>query len=123
MIVPVIENNGKLLIVRLELKPCEVSELLQMHFNKYPGSLNIETEAKKLKADGFPESANTNFVASVFKWSGMQRNLGRVLEAGHAEIAAKLQKASQQIDDGKELEAIQTLCKIPYLGVVRRRMI
>jgi hypothetical protein len=114
---PIFQLEETLLVYRLALLPAEVPSLLERHRARYPGGSEIEQGGKKLKADGFPEIASVNFVEDVHNWSMMRRNAERVQKVGGAEIAAKLRIASQQIDDGDEPQAIQTLCRIPHLGI------
>jgi len=115
--VPVIENNRKLLIVRLDLNFGEVSGLLARHRTEYPTSAFIEQEARQLKAADFPAEKSLSFIENVFSWSKNSRNLSRVQETSGAEVTNFLREASQEIEHGEEPKAIETLCKIPYLGV------
>ncbi|MCV3765097.1 hypothetical protein [Rhizobium sp. TRM95796] len=114
---PILQVTDGLAIFRFVLLPAEVPILLERHRTKYSGSADIEEAANRLKAYGFAENASVNFVGDVYNWSRMRRNADRVQKASGFEIAAKLRAASQQIDDGDEPKAIQTLCKIPHLGM------
>ena len=53
--------------------------LALVHFRQVPGTSAIETEARKLTADSFPEQAVADFVKHVCHWGGYSGVWGRVL--------------------------------------------
>lgn len=114
---PVIEQNGRLSIVRLDLAPGEVPFLLKRHRTEYEGSESVEGKARKLKAADFSAEEARGFVNSVFLWSKNTRNLSRVQQASNSQFETAFENASQLIDNGDVPKAIDTLCKIPHLGV------
>ena len=75
---PIREFEGQLCIVRLELSPAEIPDLLVRQANNYPGTQAVESAGLALIQNNFEPDASIKFVQSVCEWGRGHRHLGRI---------------------------------------------
>ncbi len=113
---PILQHNGKLAVVRLELSPDEIPALLSAHAIQYPGAKDLEILGEKLQLEKYPPLASVNFVRKVCEWGGGDRLISRVLVTGHERISEVLQHSVRLADQGLVADAVAEIQKLPYLG-------
>jgi hypothetical protein len=112
----IIQYDGKLAVVRLELSPEEIPALLEQHAKHYPGATDLEVLGAKLQDENYPPLASVNFVRQVCRWGGGDRLISRILVTGQDRISEVLHQSVILADQGLIAEAVAEIQKLPYLG-------
>jgi hypothetical protein len=113
---PIRQIDGVPTLVKLELQPQHMSQLLVQHQEMYPGAAALEEHGAALISDGFPPEAARQFVEEVCLWGGGARLVGRVAATEASRIADALRDAVELADEGKVPNAVLEIQKLPYLA-------
>jgi len=113
----VVQVNGKLAIVRLELAPAEIPDLLQRHRKHYPKMEGLEDAGRALVEGGFDPAMSRAFVKRVCEWGGGHRIVSRVLERNTDEqIASAMREGYGNALEGRVAEGVERIRGLTYLG-------
>ncbi len=109
--------DGKFAIVRLDLTPAEIPDLLQRHAAHFPGASGLEEAGRALVASGFDAEASRAFIRRVCEWGGGHRFVDRVLESNtKKQIASALREGYTNAIDGRVAEGVERIRGLHYLG-------
>jgi hypothetical protein len=114
---PVRELQGRVCVVRLELSPAEIPDLLVRHANNYPGARELEEAGIALANANFEPSASAAFVQQVCEWGRGHRLMGRVQDNNTpAEVSVALKEAVSFAQAGDVAHGVECIRKLQNLG-------
>lgn len=114
---PIRECQRALCIVRLELFPAEIPDLLIRHANYHPGPQALELAGVALAQDDFEPAASADFVQRVCMWGGGYRQLSRVRKNNSPyEISLALSQAVQLARSGQVAMAVERIRHLRNIG-------
>ncbi len=109
--------DGKFAIVRLDLAPAEIPDLLQRHAWHFPGTDGLEEAGGALVATAFDAKASRAFVKRVCEWGKGHRLVARVLGNNtEKQIASALREGYADALDGRVAEGVERISGLNYLG-------
>lgn len=114
---PIREFKGRICIVRLELHPGEIPDLLVRHANNYPGAQELESAALALIESGFQPEVSADFVRCVCKWGGGDRQMGRVRDNNSPnEVSLALSESVALARGGEVAKGVERIRRLRNLG-------
>lgn len=113
----VIRHENRLKIVRLELDPEEIPQLLDRHRQKWEPAERLEAEARGLDAHNFEPKASKSFVLQVIKWGRGHRFAGRFDALNPDQtVGSALSQSAMLADQGRVGEAVEAVRRLARLG-------
>lgn len=114
---PIREFQGRLCIVRIELSPAEIPDLLVQHAKNYPGAQALELAGMTLAEANFEPEASANFVQRVCKWGGGDRQMGRIRDNNSPnEVSLALSEGVALARSGDVARGIDRVQRLRNLG-------
>jgi len=114
---PIRELEGRLCIVRLELSPAEIPDLLVRHAKKYPCAQELELAGTALAQAKFRPKASADFVQRVCKWGGGDRQMGRIRDNNSPnEVSLALSEGIALARSGDVAGGIERVQRLRNLG-------
>ncbi|SDI41020.1 hypothetical protein SAMN05216338_102228 [Bradyrhizobium sp. Rc2d] len=114
---PIREFDGRICIVRLELHPREIPDLLVRHADNYPGAHELESAGLALIETGFEPEASADFVQRVCKWGGGDRQMGRVRDNNSPnEVSLALSEGVALARGGEVAKGVERIRRLRNLG-------
>jgi hypothetical protein len=111
------EFQGRLYIVRLELSPAEIPDLLVRHAKNYPGAQALELAGMTLAEANFEPEASANFVQRVCKWGRGDRQMGRIRDNNSPnEVSLALSEGVTLARSGDVARSIDRVQRLRNLG-------
>ncbi|MCK1658531.1 hypothetical protein [Bradyrhizobium sp. 151] len=111
------EFEGRICIVRLELHPDEIPDLLVRHANNYPGAQELESAGVALIDTGFEPEASADFVQRVCKWGGGDRQMGRIRDNNSpSEVSLALSEGIALARSGEVAQGVDRIRRLRNLG-------
>ncbi|PPQ44128.1 hypothetical protein [Rhodopseudomonas palustris] len=114
---PIKQFEGHLCLVRLELSPSEIPELLTKHVLNYPGASALEAAGAALVQKAFDPGSSADFVQRVCEWGRGHRFMGRVRDNNSPEeVSLALSEGVALAQQGKVPEAVERIRCLRNLG-------
>ncbi|WP_370146036.1 8-oxoguanine DNA glycosylase OGG fold protein [Bradyrhizobium elkanii] len=114
---PIREVGGRICIVRLELHPDEIPDLLVRHADNYPGAHELESAGLALIETGFQPEASADFVQRVCRWGGGDRQMGRVRDNNSPdEVSLALSEGVALARGGEVAKGVDRIRRLRNLG-------
>jgi hypothetical protein len=114
---PVLETNGVLRFVRLELVASEIPDLLRRHAKNYRGAQDLEALGANLVRADFPDHEVGLYVQAVCRWGRGHRLVNRVVQKNTGQqMASALRESLRLAQKGQVAEGVDVICQLRYLG-------
>lgn len=114
---PIKQCENTIALVKLEVAPAEIPELLKRSDYDPPRVPYLEGLAENLVRDGFPPVDSQFYVEQVTRWGRGHRLLGRVMSKNTAqEIARALRSGFDGAMAGDPAEGVERICRLNHLA-------
>lgn len=111
------KSDGALALVRLEIRPDEIPDLLARHRSDNSGTRQVEELGRKLVQGGFAPASSARFVKSVCEWGGGHRLVKRALEENApVQIARVLKRGLASALKGCVADGVEQIQALQGLG-------